>query len=269
MRQITLRPIILSLALVLALTAHAAPRNPVLNRAHSHNDYEQKRPLLEALDNEYGSVEADIYLVDGALLVAHNRKDCTPGRTLESLYLAPLAERVKANGGHVYPASNDPIILLIDIKENADALYPVLRTQLQKYSDMLTQFTDKETTPRAVTVILSGDRPIDTVAAEPNRLCGIDGRLPDLLRGVNPHLYPLISDAWPPHFQWRGNGPFPDADKQKLTQLITRAHAAGHLLRFWALPNQPDTLWPILFDAGLDLLNTDDLPKLRAFLLSR
>ena len=38
-------------------------------RAHAHNDYEHPRPLLDALDHRFGSVEADIYLVDGQLLV--------------------------------------------------------------------------------------------------------------------------------------------------------------------------------------------------------
>ena len=42
-----------------------------LQRAHSHNDYEQKRPLFEALARGICSVEADIWLVNGKLLVAH------------------------------------------------------------------------------------------------------------------------------------------------------------------------------------------------------
>lgn len=266
-----MRPLTLAIcALLLCVTAaHAAPRNPVLNRAHSHNDYEQPRPLLDALDNEFGSVEADIFLVDGKLLVAHDRKDCTPERTLEALYLAPLAERIKANGGQLYPGTTDGILLLIDIKDSAATTYPVLRAQLQNYSHILTQFTNTDTKPGPVTVVLSGNRPIAELSAEPHRLCGLDGRLPDLARGVSPHLYPLISDAWPPNFQWRGDGPISQADQDKLNQLITRAHAGGHKLRFWALPNQPDTLWPLLHTANLDLLNTDDLPKLRAFLLSR
>lgn len=257
----------LLVCLVVAFAAAGEARDARLARAHSHNDYEQARPLLDALDNEFGSVEADIFLVDGALLVAHDRKDCVPGRTLEALYLAPLAERAQADGGRIYPGTDAGILLLIDIKDDAAATYPVLRAQLQQYSDILTKYTDAAVTPGPVNVVLSGNRPIDLVAAEPERLCGIDGRLPDLVRGVSPQLYPLISDAWPAHFQWRGEGPLPAAEQEKLRGLIAKAHAGGHLLRFWALPNRPETVWPVLEAAGLDLLNTDDLPKLRAFLL--
>lgn len=74
-----------------------------LPNAHAHNDYEHARPLLDALDHGFCSVEADIYLVDGALLVAHDRKDVKPERMLQSLYLDPLRERVKTNNGRVYP----------------------------------------------------------------------------------------------------------------------------------------------------------------------
>jgi hypothetical protein len=61
------------LALV-ALGAGAAEPDSVipLVNAHAHNDYEHDRPLFDALDHGFCSVEADIHLVDGQLLVAHN-----------------------------------------------------------------------------------------------------------------------------------------------------------------------------------------------------
>jgi len=49
-----------------------------LLRAHSHNDYAHTRPLLDALDQGFCSVEADIYLENGQLLVGHDKKDLTP-----------------------------------------------------------------------------------------------------------------------------------------------------------------------------------------------
>lgn len=37
-----------------------------LAQAHAHNDYEHTRPLHDALDHSFTSVEADVWLVDGA-----------------------------------------------------------------------------------------------------------------------------------------------------------------------------------------------------------
>src|SRR5205807_3967906 len=98
-----------------------------LIHTHAHNDYEHKRPLLDALDHGFCSVEADIYLVDGELLVAHERNQVNRQRTLQALYLEPLKQRVKENGGRVYP--NGPnCFLLIDIKTEAESTYSALHS---------------------------------------------------------------------------------------------------------------------------------------------
>src|SRR5581483_11309861 len=77
----------------------ADPAVKPLVQAHAHNDYEHARPLLDALDHGFCSVEADIWLAPDGLLIGHDKKDLKPGRTLESLYLDPLRERNRANGG--------------------------------------------------------------------------------------------------------------------------------------------------------------------------
>ena len=42
---------------------------------HSHNDYAQKRPFWGAYEAGADSIEADVFLVDCDLLVAHSRKE--------------------------------------------------------------------------------------------------------------------------------------------------------------------------------------------------
>src|SRR3954464_3440838 len=105
----------ITLALLLA-----AP--PILTRAHAHNDYEHARPLFDALDQGFCSVEADIYLVEGQLLVSHDRNKVRSERTLQALYLEPLRQRVQQNGGRLYK-DGPPAILLIDVKADAEATY--------------------------------------------------------------------------------------------------------------------------------------------------
>src|SRR5262245_53253868 len=74
-----------------------------LENAHAHNDYWHERPLFDALDRGFASVEVDVFLVDGQLLVGHESAELKPDRTLESLYLKPLASRARENYGRVYP----------------------------------------------------------------------------------------------------------------------------------------------------------------------
>src|SRR5437773_8402832 len=93
----------LATALFAIVVNQSAAQPTPLIHAHAHNDYLHARPLLDALDHGFCSVEADIYLVEGQLLVAHDRDKVKPDRTLQSLYLDPLRERVRKNGGRVYP----------------------------------------------------------------------------------------------------------------------------------------------------------------------
>ncbi|MCD6339453.1 MAG: phosphatidylinositol-specific phospholipase C/glycerophosphodiester phosphodiesterase family protein [Verrucomicrobia bacterium] len=244
------------------------PVEPIpLPRAHAHNDYEHARPLLDALDCGFCSVEADVHLVDGKLLVAHDRSNVRPDRTLEALYLKPLAERVRANGGRVH-RGGPQFTLLIDFKSAAEPTYAALRPLLAKHKEMLARFTPNGTREGAVIVILSGNRPENALAAEPIRWAAIDGRLPDLERNPPASLVPLISHSWRNVFRWRGQGPIPPAETARLKSLVRRTHQQGRRIRFWAAPDNPAG-WEVLYEAGADLINTDDLKGLRRFLLQK
>jgi len=253
-------------AFSLAAQYHGAAAQP-LPQAHAHNDYEHPRPLLDALDRGFCSVEADIHLVNGLLLVAHDSDKVDPKRTLESLYLEPLRERVKTNGGAVY-AKGPPLLLLVDIKTEAEPTYAALRPVLKRYREMLTEFTTHATRTGAVTVVLSGNRPVQTTAPEAVRYAAIDGRLPDLDNDSSRHLIPLVSDDWTKHFQWRGEGEISSQDRMKLASLVSKAHAQERRIRFWGLPDTQEA-WKLMLDSGVDLINTDDLAGLQKFLTSK
>lgn len=256
----------LAFPLLAAISLPAADTVPPLPQAHSHNDYEHARPLLDALDQGFCSVEADIYLVDGQLLVAHDRPKVKPERTLQALYLDPLRQRVQANGGRVF-RDGPPVTLLIDLKSNGAATYARLREVLANYRSMLSVFRPGRIETNAVTVILSGDRPFAVLAAETERLAGLDGRMADLDRSpaYPVDLVPLVSDAWRSHFQWNGQDHIPEAENQKLRQFVTKAHQQGRLIRFWGAADRPE-MWKAQADAGVDLVNTDHLPELARFL---
>jgi hypothetical protein len=166
-----------------------------LDRAHAHNDYEHARPLLDALDRGFGSVEADIYLVNGALLVAHDRDSVRADRTLEALYLAPLRAWINARGGRVYP-DRPALTLLIDVKSHADSTWAVLERLLRQYDDVITSWHGDSMTTRPVTAVISGERPLVTLPAEHDRWAALDGRLADLdaAQSVPPAAMPLVRD---------------------------------------------------------------------------
>ncbi|MEV0173906.1 phosphatidylinositol-specific phospholipase C/glycerophosphodiester phosphodiesterase family protein [Streptomyces sp. NPDC050803] len=254
-----------------AVAGEHKPRPRPLWRAHAHNDYEHPRPLLDALDHRFGSVESDIFLVGDQLLVAHDPEDLDPSRTLESLYLDPLAARVRANHGSVYRGYRKPLQLLIDIKTEGSSTYLELDRHLKRYKHLFTTYAHGRVFPGPVTAVISGDRAARVpMEAQTVRRAFYDGRLADLGSAAPASFIPLISDNWTRNFTWLGAGAFPDAERQKLHAIVHAAHTRGQRVRFWATPDLPgperDALWTELIAADVDHLNTDDLAGLEAFL---
>lgn len=243
-------------------TSSAASANRV-TRAHAHNDYLHERPLLDAIERGFASIEADIFLRDGQLLIGHTQLDLRPDRTLEGMYLQPLAALAKERGGWVC-TPQQPLILLVDIKTDAASTWEALHGLLLKYRDLLSETVDGKFQPRAVTVIISGNRATEKILATWPQLAGVDGRLSDLKISLRPDEMPLLSDAWSKHFQWRGSGPIPNEEAKKLRDIVAQAHSAGRMVRFWATP-ETVPLWQELRAAGVDLIGTDQLERLEEF----
>ncbi|MFC9335602.1 phosphatidylinositol-specific phospholipase C/glycerophosphodiester phosphodiesterase family protein [Arthrobacter sp. NPDC057009] len=241
--------------------------------AHAHNDYEHDRPLLDALEHGFTSVEADVWLVDGELRVAHDLEDARAGVTLESLYLDPLDQLVRQQGHSVYPGWDGSLQLLIDIKSDGETTYAAIEKELAEHPELMTRYANGKVSAGPVTAVISGNRPLATMQAADKRFGFYDGRSADLASGKPAALMPLVSDNWTKLFTWQGVGPMPEAERAKLRAYVETAHAKGYRVRFWATPDQAgparDALWAELLNAGVDHINTDDLPALDTFLSGR
>ncbi len=243
-------------------------QTPLLARAHSHNDYWRQRPLLDALECGFCSVEVDIFYQDGKLLVGHDLRELRPERTLQALYLDPLRERAKRYRGRIYPDA--PFFyLLIDFKSAWEQTYDPLRKVLEAYDDLFTRYEGERRYERAVQAVLSGNRPpLSRLSAERVRFACYDGRLGDLGKSIPPHLMPWVSDNWMLQFRWQGRGVMPPEERDKLTRLVQQTQQQGYKLRFWATADIPP-MWETLWEAGVPLIGTDLPFLLRDFMRLR
>jgi hypothetical protein len=255
---------ILVAVLLMSAAGYAAPLPQI--HAHAHNDYEHKRPLFDALDHGFCSVEADIHLVNGQLLVAHNLSDTKPDKTLQALYLEPLRKLAKEHHGKIY--GNEPrFFLLIDLKTDFSKIYPVLHEVLRSYADIVTEFKDGVSNQRPVTAVLTGNAQTAVIPHVEDRFAGVDGHLNVLDKMKTGDEVLWISENWKSFFKWNGKGQIPDAERARLRDYVARAHAKHKLIRFWNAP-QGDNFWSELAKDGVDLLNADDLAGLEKFLLT-
>jgi hypothetical protein len=247
------------------------PSPAPLAQAYAHNDYLHERPLLDALELGFTSVEADVWLVDGELLVARDPAAGPAIGTLARCYLEPLVERVRRHGGTVHPQPGG-FQLTVDIRSDLTETYHRLEQELDRFAAHLTEFTAAGLSAGPITVVATvkeGNLIAELMARRPVRHLGYDARPPEI--GAVPRwLAPMISDYWFRQFDWDGAGPMPAAERAKLREFAATARRDGQQLRFWGTPDEPsarrDALWAELLAAGIGFISTDDLPGLAAFL---
>jgi hypothetical protein len=259
------------------------PAQQAVPRTHAHNDYEHEYPLFDALNNGFVSVESDIWLYGTDLRVAHDPvDDPTELPTLEKLYLSPLQNLAEqANNGGIY-ADGTPITLLVDIKSEGISTYQRLNDVLSDYATqspgLFTTYTknpsgDYDVKQGAVNVIISGNRPRDYMQSQELRYTAYDGRKSDIGTNNAAAFIPLISDNWNNFFTgdlaWDGTGSIPDDTKAALQDIVAQVHDEDKILRFWNLPQDAPSVWGPLYDAGVDLINTDDLDGLSQYIQNR
>jgi glycerophosphoryl diester phosphodiesterase len=252
----------LLLALACALAAHgcagAAAHSCILagrTGMHAHNDYNHTRPLFDALEAGAISVEADVFLQDGVLLVGHDRSQLTAARSLEALYLAPLNALWTERGTLIPAACGGRLWLLVDVKAEPEASRRALLALLARYRPLL----------GALRVVVSGERDKPGLARAAGELAGYDGRVLEHEDDVSPARMPLVSEQWSRLFSWTGRGAMPAQERARLHSIVAAVHAQGRKLRFWATPDEPG-LWRELQHAGVDFINTDSLQALQQYL---
>ena len=260
-----------------------APAQQAVPQTHAHNDYEHDYPLFDALHNGFVSVESDIWLYGSDLRVAHDPvNEPTELPTLEQLYLSPLQNLAKqANNGGIY-GDGTPVTLLVDIKSEAIPTYQRLNDVLGDYATqspkLFTTYTKNasggyDMKQGAVNVIISGNRPREYMQSQDIRYASYDGRKSDISTGANAKFVSLISDNWSNVFTgdlaWDGTGSIPDDTKVALENIVAQVHDEDKILRFWNLPQDAPSVWGPLYDAGVDLINTNDIDGLSQYIEHR
>jgi alkaline phosphatase len=255
-------PLLLLTAAGLSLTVrpidiNAQPARYTSANTHSHNDYEQSTPFWLAWQEGFGSIEADIWLVNGKVIIGHDTQEIKAGRTLEDYYIKPLSACIKKNGGHPYADTARHLQILIDVKEDSVAALAALIALLDKYPVL-------ETTP-SLKWVISGNRP------DPDRYPGypsfiaFDGILHDHYTPEELAHIALMSDDLHYYTRWDHTDGIPDSARHTLEQAIKSAHDLHLPVRFWDAPDFP-AAWLQLVGLKVDYINTDHIDDLAVWL---
>jgi alkaline phosphatase len=234
----------------------AQPKSYSIANAHSHNDYENPVPFYTAYNAAFGSIEADIFLQNDELIVAHDTIELKQHRTLEKYYLNPLLNFIQKNNGHAYPDSTRQLQMLIDIKtDSINTLNKLIETL--KKSPLLINCT-------SVKWVITGNRPASDLFIQYPFFILFDGELKKEYSKQALTKIAMLSADFKNYAQWNGENNIPAAEELILKKEISKAHQLKKPVRFWDAPDN-ENAWKKFMQLKVDYINTDRITELADF----
>jgi alkaline phosphatase len=222
-------------------------QNKAAFAVHSHNDYLQPVPFWDAFSAGCASIEVDVILQEGGLMVAHERESIQAQRTFESLYLKPIQQGVDLG---LIKEFN--FHLLVDIKTEAYSTLDLLVKQTQPYAAIL--YSPEN--PRGLKLIISGGRPKAADYAKYPSWIFFDYQSKELTADLPWEKIGMVSLSFPRFSLWNGKGRMVESQRQQLQAFIDLVHSFDRPVRFWASPDGK-TAWRAFHEMGIDYINTD------------
>ena len=246
--------VIILLLLTCCIVTNGQAKVYTAGNAHAHNDYLNKRPFYDAYNNGFGSIEADVFPREGKLLVAHSKNEINPAKTLIQLYLIPLYTEMTSG-------KRRNIILLIDIKEDYKKTLALLSNELEP----LKPFLSIDHTAKAITIIISGERPPPGEFAEYPLFIFFDSDLEHKYSEKAWDRVALVSLPFNKLSPWKGDKEPAENELEAVRKLVDSVHLAGKAIRFWAAPDNALS-WKWQQALQVDLIGTDKISELSTFL---
>jgi len=250
---IKLRFFILIIILSSCSSLIAQPKSYSVANAHSHNDYENPVPFYTAYNARFGSIEADIFLQNGELIVAHDTIELKQHRTLDKYYLDPLINFIQKNNGHAYPDATRQLQMLIDIKTDSINTLNKLIETLRKFPSLINT--------ASVKWVITGNRPASDLFIQYPSFILFDGELHKEYSRQALTKIAMLSDDFKRYAQWSGRDDMPASEKTILTNEINKAHHLNKPIRFWDAPDNMNA-WKQFMQLKVDFINTDHINEL-------
>lgn len=240
----------ISILLLLAVAFYTTAQDV---KIHSHNDYRQRAPFYKAYAHRLSSIEADIYSTEkeGELLVAHDRHELSTAPTIDDMYISPLVSLYKQNGGKAWKDSDEPLILLVDLKTPYTSTLDILIAKLQQHPEVF----DPAVNPYAIRVVISGSRPNPDQFKTYPSIISFDGS-ETAYTAEQLERITMISLNFRNYSKWNGKGNIDKEESDRITQAIQAVHAMDKPIRFWGTPDS-ETAWSTFRRFGIDYINTD------------
>lgn len=228
---------------------------------HSHNDYEQERPLFHALSLGFTSIEADIHPFFGQLKVAHEKKNLWKKPNLKTLYISPLDSIIQENGGSVFPNDSTVMTLMIDLKTKKEIAVRRLHRLLKRHDHLFYKKENNSLTWGPIRVVLSGNPPNDVLSRLESPYLFVDGRIGEEYPPNVKSMVCRISANFNSMKDTNGNVKSFD----ELSRIVRSCTKNGRNFRFWSTKDNAES-WDYLKNLGVSLIGVDDLDAFATYM---
>lgn len=234
----------------------------VLLHAHSHNDYNHKIPLWDALENGCASIEIDVFAHDNQLKVAHVNLGLNKKPTLSDSYLHPLQALIQERG-YVYP--NQSLVLMIDFKTDSKLSLALLEQAIHDMKSQLSYYHNGQVIEKALKLVISGRGiQFDQLANIDTIYFFKDGSVHACEQDFPSELVPRGSASYESQFNWKGKKNIPEEELIKLRAMVVEAEKCNKKLRFYAMPAK-EKIWRTFLEEGVYWINVDEPKRFRKF----
>ncbi len=227
-------------------------QNYTVASMHSHNDYSRPEAFYQAFNAGASAIEADIYLHDGVLMIAHDTTKVGQYPSLNEMYLQPVLKAMRTDPR--------PLSLVIDLK---GSYAPILAELMKELKPLQPYIKNGDNKP--LSIIITGNRPPPSGYRNYLAYLTFDD---DLQLPHTPAQWARVAQVslnFENYSKWRGEGTLPLIDERVLRSVINAVHASGKRIRFWAAPDNPAG-WRKLMELHADILSTDKINELAALL---
>lgn len=241
-------------------------------------------------------IEADVWLTEDGqdLLVGHDRAALAPQKTLKDMYLDPLmgildlrnpnmveGRDAREQAAGVFKSRGQtPVVLMIDVKENATAIWNIVLEQIESFrrNGYLRRYENGTVWPGPLVVVGSGELQLDTLTASRYKDVPYYGYHDTFLDAPLGDLCEETAMRWTETYNtsnsYYASVAFEEAfgsartgfSGKQLRTLRTQIHvtqSSGLYSRYWDTPQWPinyrDYVWDTLTREGVGMLNVDDV----------
>ena len=173
----------------------------------------------------FGSIEADIFLVDSVLYVAHDTIELRKKIKLDDEYLKPLLECLrKNNNGAPYADNQKKLQMLIDIKSDSILTLQAFIRLLRKNPELVQS--------GLLSWVITGNRPDASLFTSYPSFILFDAEAHRQYSPAALSKVVMMSDDFKNFSHWDGKNQILPADSLKLTELVHKAHELKKAVRF-------------------------------------